>query len=253
MEIAESPPSPLDPLGALIYYLCVTEALQAGGLIVPSSSSISKQLTVEQRGTDCRARDVRIQAVWEDLFWISQSGLLFHEPQYPKANFCRGLSQHNVNRRISQFRPGFELMNRRVRRLVRTDVVEKTGTAVRLAAFKDIYHFASSEVSQAILREFMGEEHLITDDDQYYGFLESMGAIHYLETYPIGALRPPLQRDRHFLVEPSDLFRGVDLYIELRALDYFSSTGGSPMQRHNRRLQLNANARDFCERRQRQS
>jgi len=237
---------PLDPLGSLIYYLCVAEGLKDGGLRVPSSGRVSTLLAIETVPGTLRARDARVQALWEDLQWLNRAGVLFHEQPYREDEFYRRLAQHNVNARMRQFRPGFESINPRTRRLVLGSMVEKTGTAARLVALKDLYHFNHSEVPHRFLRDFLTAERLVEDDNECYSFLESMHLLHFLDSYPPGAMVAPVNRQRHFLVEPTDFQRSLDMYLELRALDYASSIGNQS-ERREWRTELSAAAQAFCD------
>src|SRR5438270_401614 len=101
-------PQPFDPLGALIYYLCVTRAIETGGLILPSSQFVASELELQivEPGST-RAKNDRVQTLWEDLVWMNEQHLLFNEEPHPPGAFFRVLSQHNVNQRIRQF-PGIE-------------------------------------------------------------------------------------------------------------------------------------------------
>src|ERR1017187_7980429 len=183
-------PQPFDPLGALIYYICVTRSIESGGLVLPSSQSISDELAlrVDDQGRTRSAND-RVQVSWEDLVWMNQERLLFNEQQYSPSEFFRTLSQHNVNQRIWHF-PGVEQTGQRRRRLQPSHAVEKTGTAARLTALKDLYRFNVRELPQKYLRDFLIDRQLVTNPDEVYSFLDSMYFLEFIDIFPTAEWTP---------------------------------------------------------------
>src|SRR5207247_2226031 len=121
----------LDPLDALIYYLCVSQAILRGDYIVPASHVIAAQLVTKKSNRNDHGVGEESPAVklWQDLLWMHRNKLLFDERELPKSSFFRNLAQHNVNERIRKFQPGFEMVNTRQRRLVTSQFVDQPATA----------------------------------------------------------------------------------------------------------------------------
>jgi hypothetical protein len=232
---------PQDPLGALIYYYCITEAVKAGDLVVPSSRVISNRLQITRTGAERRAIDQEVQHWWEDLQWINEQGVLFNERPHTPEEFIVSLSQHNVNRRIQRFHRGFEQVTKRTRRLVLSQLVDKAITACRLAALKDLYHFHDSELPHKLFCDFALQAQLFADSEQLYSFLQAMVNIAYLAVSPT-QVATTLDASIPFLIEPTDTFRSLDMFIELRALDHWTDD-----KRQEQRIELKRKAKAFAE------
>jgi hypothetical protein len=250
---ATAAPSPkLDPMGAIIYYLCVTEAIKQGSLEVPSSQKISSMLDVADNGTPVHAH---VDRLWRDLQWMDQEKLLFHEQQADDSKYRdsfapRSLAAHNVNRRIEHFHPGFVHDTPRHRRIVQTELLDQTISAVRLVALKALYYFQQWQVPQKLLLEFLQGQGLIPDDvNEYYRFITVMNRIGYIDFPDLspGERFSDAYRNKHLLVSPAPLFRNQDMYVELRALDYFSEQRSKPDSSRARRLDLRNAAEGFAE------
>ena len=232
-----TPPAPkptqLDPIGAIIYYICATDAKKSGRWLIPSTHKIAQRL----RG-GANKTDVQVDHLWQDLQWIIDRRLLFDERTHDDPR-CHPLehhapSQRNVYDRIRHFYPGFNPTDEhahqyekhhRQRYMDDREFVEKKVTAIRLIAFKDLYYITDSRVPQKLLFEFLSAEGLV-DADEFFGeggFLSSMNRIRYID-FP-GLRRGEEFSDRHkndpLLVEPGIVFRAQDMYLELRALDHF--------------------------------
>jgi len=241
----------LDPLGTVIYYLCVTEALKGGSFDVPSSHKISKMLKIGEDKEEPKPVDPRIDRLWNDLQWVNREGLLFREPQtgdlhYLRSFTPRALAPHNVNIRIQNFHPGFELVTPKHRRIVTAVFVDRTTSAVRLVALKDLYYFSKGQLPQKLLLEFLQRQNLTTDANEYYRFLKVMHRIRYVAfpDLPPGEQFSDRHTDQHLLVEPAQVFRNQDMYLELRALDFFLERE-SPADPRAQRKQLRKNAEAF--------
>jgi len=240
----------LDPLGTVIYYLCVTEALKGGSLDVPSSHKISKMLKIEDKGEQ-KPIDPCIDRLWSDLQWMNQEGILFHERQTDDLHYLRSftprmLAAHNVNIRIQNFHPGFERITSVHRRLVTGVLVDRTISAVRLVALKDLYYFSKSQLPQKLLLEFLQGQNLTTDTNESYRFLKVMNRISYIAFPDLapGEQFSDRHTNQHLLVEPGQIFRNQDMYLELRALDFFLERESAADPRP-RRKELRKNAETF--------
>src|SRR5258708_4486740 len=108
----------LDPVGALIYYLCVARAIEGGVNRVPSSHEIARLLELRPEKSLRRALDAEVQSLWEDLSWMKHEKLVFDESPPKPAEYWRPLSQHNVNLRMRSFHPGFDHQHARDRHIV---------------------------------------------------------------------------------------------------------------------------------------
>lgn len=222
-------PKELDPLGAIIYYICVTQAKKSGKWLIPGHRKIERML----KNIDNKPIP-QVEQLWNDLQWIIEMKLLFDESTQVDSRYHpllhRGLSQHQVSERIDEFSPAFNpteehLRHDKKRYMDYREFVENKVTAVRLIAFKDLYHITDSRVPQKVLLEFFSVQGLI-DADEFYGkggFLSIMNRIRYID-FP-GLRRGEEFSDRHrddpLRVEPGIVFRAQDMYVELRALDYF--------------------------------
>lgn len=249
---APAKPTLLDPIGAIIYYLCVTHALKVGWLGVPSSEVIRKMLRFKKEKVNARSKpaDPHVWRLWNDLKWMDHEGLLFHEvhePGYVRSFTPHPLSQRVINDRINKFHPGFAWISPKRRCIVKAELVENVLTAARLIALKDLYYFNAGQVPQKLLLEFLKTQSLVSDADEFYRFLQIMRRIQYIG---FSDLRAEEQfsdslRDKHLLVEPGGVFRNQDMYLELRALDYFSQRGPST-KRRTLRKQLHERAKEFA-------
>jgi hypothetical protein len=211
---------------------------------VPSSHLISNQLRVKTEEGLRIPMDPKVQCLWQDLKWMKEQELLFDEHKPDASAYCRPLSQHNVNVRFSRFRPGFRSVSRRQRHIVPPEFVERPSTAVRLIALKDLYYFNGLEVPHPLLFEFFLQQRLIPNEEQFYTFLTSLFTVNYILILPSPAWLPTGQSDRVALLEPSETFRNRDMYLELRALDFFSTEKCSDV-RQTRRLELHKAAEIF--------
>ena len=235
------PPTRLDPLGALIYYLCVTDAIKGGDLIVPGSQRIADELAARRGGG-------RVAVLWADLWWMQEKKLLFDERPIAKSQYFRKLAQRNVNERMNKFKPGFEKITPKQRRLVIDDFVEQPATAIRLIALKDLYFFAhrNRRVPQRVFFEFLQAQNLITSEDEYYAFLLNMKGIKCVILDPDVPEFTERERSRFYWIQPGQIFRNQDMYVELRALDFFSASPGD-RQRRAKRLRLRDAADAFLQ------
>jgi hypothetical protein len=237
---------PLDPLGAVVYYSCVTGALESGGLILPSTATIADSLRIF-RPLDqlVRAHDDRVQRLWNDLVWMNDHNILFNEQPRPKSEFFLSLSQHNVNRRIQRFPPGFDPFGKRARRLNENLVVEKTITAARLVALKDLYHFRKADIPHQLFTNFATAQQLIADAQESFHFLNSMLDINYVSVSPLPS--PSFDPTITYYLSPSEMFRCLDMYVELRTLDFFADNGATDDERHQQRIRLQRMAQTFTD------
>src|SRR5437660_147617 len=110
-DAASTMPTKLDPLGSIIYYLCVTQAIKQGTYDVPSAQTISLMLKLTD-GKTGKPTNSQVAQLWNDLQWMNREKLLFHEQQpndskYSASFVPHPLSAHNVNIRIENFHPGF--------------------------------------------------------------------------------------------------------------------------------------------------
>jgi hypothetical protein len=227
-------PTLLDPLGALIYYLCVSEAKKKAGR-VPSIQKISELL----KGGD-KPINPRIGLLWEDLLWLKENELLLSEHE-PEAFVPRSLASHNVNSRIKNFVPGFKVTHSGWREILPSKIVDTPLTAVRLIALKDLHHFCQLQVPQKMLLEFLLKENLIPDAGDYYTFVEVVTRIKYVDVdLLIGEQFSQHDWDKHFHVGPSEIFAKQDMYLELRAMDYFPEQ--TPQNRQMCRMELRRRA-----------
>lgn len=238
----------VDPIGALILYLAVVEAIKSGDLIVPSSQRISDLL---HRGADPEHEqlpdDPPVELLWADLSWLNESRLLFNEHQYSKTEYFRTLSQHNVNERLRHFSKGFVQRSRRERQLVPTEFVERASTAARLVGLKDLYFFNRRELPYGQLEAFLTSERLIADKEQCPGFVKTMVEIGYVHAYPTAEWAQYLDQGRPVELEPTSTFRHYDQYLELRALDHFNENLRLTEERRKTRLELHEAAKRFVE------
>jgi hypothetical protein len=242
MNTRDLPPTRFDPLGALIYYLCVRQAIERGDYRVPSSHKIAAQLALKRdQGGNRVPRSPSVLRLWDVLSWMNDKKLLFDARRLDKSQFIRELSQRNVNDRIKKFRPGFEMVSTRQRRIVPSEFVDQTATAIRLVALKDLYYFTHRRLEQKVLLQFLQQENLITGPDDYYVFLKTVKNIGYVE------FDPPVSQvvDEFFWLEPGQVFRHQDMYVELRALDFFSER--SRRDGRDERLQLRVKAAKFVQ------
>jgi hypothetical protein len=236
----------LDPLGTLIYYLCVTSAIRRGGYKIPSSQKISRMLRIRKVKGKRKAIDPRIHHLWVDLLWMHGQKLLFDEEQANESRYFLPLSSTNVNKRIKGFRPGFKQEKPRVRKIEPKEFVDKTMTAARLIALKDLYHFNHRGVSQKLLFRFLRSQDLIDDEDELIHFLKTMDNIEYIEIDLSDPEKVQLDIRNDFFLEPGQVFRNQDMYLELRALDYFSEQGSDNDDRRLLRRELLKDAKDFA-------
>jgi hypothetical protein len=239
----------LDPLGTLVYYLCVSIAVGEGGVRVPSGQTISKMLGVAKNGKKPPTRiDPRARQIWSDMLWMHEERLLFDETPVDELQYWLTLSVTNVNRRINGFRPGFKQDHLGERIIEPKEFVEKTITAARLVAWKDLYHCNSREVTQKLLFRFFKNRELVRDDGTFIHFLRTMDSIRYLdvELPEVEKSQPDLRKD--FLIEPGLVLRNQDMYIELLALDYFSEQGANSTDRRSERKNLFLEAKDLVAR-----
>jgi hypothetical protein len=236
----------LDPVGALIYYLCVRGAIAGGHNQIPSSHEIARLLKIREGGNGRRtAINADIQCFWEDLLWLKESQLLFDETPADPKDFGRPMSQHNVNERIQSFYPGFDLHQKRGRLIVPNELVESSIMAARLIALKDLYRFNGRVLPHPLLIEFLQRD-LIPDENECYSFLHWANAIRQVDVAPDVSWLPVGKTSRVASLSPSQVFRNHDMYIELRTLDHFSSEPASPLRKQGR-LDLHRNTRQFIE------
>jgi hypothetical protein len=231
----------LDPVGALIYYLCVTVAIEGGAFLVPSSHHISRLLAIRRAKNVPEAVDHLVQSLWQDLWWIGQQTFFDERPPDP-SDYWRSLAQHNVNARMQQFGPALAHGSRE-RRINPKHFVEGTRAAVRLIALKELYRSNGCELPHPILWDFLQEQNLLPED-QFPAFLQSMSTMNYISVLPDLNWLPKTRTDITALIEPSSKFRNQDKYLELRALDYFSPKVGDPIRRI-RRLEVQRSAQEF--------
>jgi hypothetical protein len=245
-DIPQARPTLLDPVGALLYYLAVRGAIEGGAYTVPSSRALAEQLTIiREKGKPARAEDPAVQDLWSDLWWMKEQKLLFDEHPPNPAIYWKQLSQHNVNARMHQFRPGFEHDGtRRQRYIVPREFVERAKTAARLVALKDLYRYNGFELPHPLLGEFLLKEGLVRNEEEFFTFLQAVSAIAYAEVTPTERL-PRARADHTTFVEPAQTFRNQDRYVELRALDHFSTVIGAAVRR-KRRIELQQSARRFA-------
>src|SRR6266480_1919837 len=213
---AAAPSHKLDPMGSIIYYLGVTEAIKQGTYDVPSSQKISSMLEVRAG----KPVNSQVDRLWRDLQWMDQEKLLFHEQQaddskYRKSFIPHSLAAHNVNRRVENFHPGFVHVTAKHRRIVPTEFVDRTISAVRLVALKDLYYFHQWQVPQKLLLEFLRSQGLIPDVDEYYRFITVMNRIGYIDFPDLspGEHFSDTHRNKHLLVTPAQVFRNQDMYV----------------------------------------
>jgi hypothetical protein len=235
--------SPLDPLGSLIYYWCVKEAIEGGGYIVPGSDKIAARLQTKKDGSG--PIDDEINQVWQDLWWMNEKHLLFREQPFKNSEYFRPLSQHGVSERMKKFRPGFKTETTHRRRIVPSEFVEHATTAIQLVALKDLYYFNHRKVTHNLLLKFLEAQGFVTGADEFYLFLGSMNSIHYIELDPQPGDSGDPDRNKFYLVEPGPVFRNQDMYVELLGLDYFSEGGPPKGDRRARRLELHRRAEKF--------
>jgi hypothetical protein len=221
--------------------MCITGALRRGSLVIPSTQAIARDLVVIEESGSRRAINARVQELWEDLRWMSQEDLLFHEVRYEQDEFFRSLAQRNVNERVKHFHPGF-VHGGRERRLILNEVIDKSITALRLVVLKDMYFFGNFELAQREAGEFLVAEHLVPDADRYFTFLQTVHAIGYMDFNPPGGWELPRDGDKAFVLEPTQRFRNLDMYLELRALDHFAAHGADRTERRRCRLALHEKA-----------
>jgi hypothetical protein len=244
--MAPNPPfaasSRLDPLGTVIYYLCVCIAVTDGDMRIPSGQTISKMLgTPTGKGTGRKAVrhiDGRTLQIWLDMLWLHKEKLVFDEKAVDESEYWVTLTSTNVNKRINAFRPGFKYVSPKVRIIDPKVLVEKTITAARLVAWKDLYHSNHREVPQKLLFRFLRHRELIKDDSDFVRFLETMEHIKYLDMDVPDAEKTQVDLHKDFLVEPGQVLRDQDMYIELRALDYLSEQGADHTDRTSLRKQM---------------
>jgi hypothetical protein len=237
----------LDPLGTVIYYLCVCIAIADGDMRLPSGQTISKMLGVAKKGrkaASCVDRQTR--QIWSDMLWMHKEKLVFDEKPVDESLYWLALSATNVNKRIKGFRPGFKHLNPRERIIDPKEFVEKTITAARLVAWKDLYHCNNREVPQKLLFRFFRNRELAKDESDFTRFLKTMDNIRYLDLEVTDTEKSQLDLRRDFLVEPGQVFRDQDMYIELRALDYFSEQGADHADRKSVRKGLLREAEDLA-------
>ena len=232
------------PLKALLYYLCVKGALEAGTLQVPSTHDLSDQL-----GSADKSADERVKELWTDLAWMNEQRLLFKEKQYDKKEYFRHLTQPSVNSQIQKFRPGIAQIGDGHRyEIVPAEFVEKITTAIRLVTLKDLFRFTNGDLPQKLVFDFMANHARIIDDDRqlFDSFIQKMKYIGYIS---LDKPNPEFSdSDDRVMLEPGPVFRCQDMYIELRALDYLSERGlkrGASQVRQARRLELHKNVARF--------
>jgi hypothetical protein len=229
-------PTHLDPIGAIIYYICVTEAKRSGNWAIPSSHKIALMLN----GTDNKP-NAQVEHLWSDLQSIIDGKFLFDERTHHEKRYHpllhHALTQRNVNERIRNFYPAFNPSeehakeaqqhekHHRQRYMESREFVDKKITAIRLIAFKDLYYMTDSRVTLRLAFETLNAQGF-ANADEYFGeggFLSIMHRIRYIDF-------PGLQRGEEFserhkndplYVEPGTVFRAQDMYLELRALDHF--------------------------------
>jgi hypothetical protein len=260
-------PTLLDPIGSVIYYVCVTEAIKSGTWTVPSSQKISEMLEVHGK----KPLDAQVDCLWRDLGWMIDAGLLLseHSPSdadYRKSFEPHSLTQVNVNKRLQKLSPAFkqpteeeqpqqEQKHHRQRHMDEREIVEKRITAVRLVAFKDLYISNDQHVPQKLLLEFLSKQGLAASDEYYGegGFLPVMHRIKYLDFpgLPRNEEFSDMHKDKPLLVVPGTVFRYQDMYLELRALDYFSEQRSDIDRRRTRRKELRKSAERFATERRR--
>jgi len=239
------PPTVLDPLGSLIYYLCVSEAIHDGVFIAPSSQKIAKELKLEG-GKSGMPVNPLIRELWNDLSRMNQTRLLLNETAHRDSEYFLGLAQHNVNRRMQRFRPGFVPASpgAKQRHMDTREFVERPKTAIRLTAMKDMYFYAGRDLPQKLLLGFLKSEALISDEDDFYTFLESMSVVRYVDLDPLTEPISERDRNRPFVIEPGPVFRAQDMYLELRSLDFFGKPPST--DRWSRRLDMRRRAEQFA-------
>jgi hypothetical protein len=232
--------TPLDPVSALAYYLCVAKAIERGRYLVPSSHEIADLLEL-RKGERVALHD-ETQRLWEDLWWLKEKKIPFDERPADAEEYWRRLSQHNVNAKMRSFRPGFAHGENHERYIVPFEFVERPRTALRLIALKEYFRF-NREVPHPSYFKFLRPA-LIPTEGECYTFLHSMHRVHYVQVLPSDEWLPKTATDPTAFLEPSDTFRNQDLYLELRALDEFSRRAGDPVRR-KRRLDLQRDVERF--------
>jgi hypothetical protein len=239
----------LDPLGTLVYYLCVRIAVAEGGVRVPSGQTISKMLGVEKKGRKIAINiDPRARQIWSDMLWMHKGKLLFDERPVDESKYSLTLAVTNVNKRINSFRPGFKHNDQGERIIDPKEFVEKTISAARLVAWKDLYHCNNREVPQKLLFRFLRNRELAKDDGDFIRFLRTMDNIRYLDIDLPDVEKSQLDLRKDFLIEPGLVLRDQDMYIELLALDYFSEQGADYDDRRSVRKNLLREAHDLVAR-----
>ena len=220
-----------------MYYICIDRAMKSGGLKIPSSREVA-QMFNQQTG----AMHAEIAALRADLKWMYVQGLLFKELPIEPELFLVSPKQPTVNKLLSNFEPDFVKVHPQERELEPSEVVDKAATAMRLVALKEIYHAHFCELPAPLARDFLVFQKLI-QADEFCGFARSMADIGYLRCDPSLADCGG-KVDRDLRLEPGRKFRSRDMYVELRALDYFSEDRLNP-ERRARRIQLKKKATEF--------
>ena len=212
--------------------------MKSGAFEVPSTWEIA-----EMFNPPTGIPDAEITALRADLTWMYKQGLLFNELQIPAEQFLLVPRQPAINTLLASFAREFVKVHPQRRELDAHQVVENRVSAVRLVALKEIYRAHLSDLPGPLASDFLVTLKLIPADE-FCGFARSMNAIEYLSCDP-----PPsdckAKMDRDLRVEPGRRFRSQDMYIELRALDYFSHDRSNSDERRASRLQLRKQAQDF--------
>lgn len=152
----------------------------------------------------------RARQIWSDMLLMHEEKLLFDETPVDESKYWLTLAVTNVNKRINSFRSGFKHNDQGERIIEPKEFVEKTITAARLVAWKDLYHCNNREVPQKLLFRFLRNHELAKDDGDFIRFLRTMDSIRYLDVDlpDVEKSQPDLRKD--FLIQPGLILRDQD-------------------------------------------